>query len=150
MDPPVVLRLFGYGPEAGVGVDGQNEIDVEFSQWDGTAGDINADFTLYPSVLKKNGASSYNDNFKIAAPSATSTTVRYQWSAKQVTWTIMAGTVPIGSTQNVLKTETYSGTAANIPQSPMPVGINLWSYQDLPTHPWNIVISDFQIAPQQG
>ena len=33
MDPSVVLGLFPYGPFAGIGADGTNELDQEFSFW---------------------------------------------------------------------------------------------------------------------
>lgn len=150
MDPPVVLGLFNYGPEVGIGTDGENEIDTEFSQWDHTAGRINADFTLYPPTghLKSNTASTWEDNFEIAPPSANTTTVRFDWTATRVTWTIMAGTVPIKRTANVIKTDTYTGGDADIPQVPLPIAMNLWSFKALPTHPWDITISDFQFVPK--
>lgn len=48
LDPHAVLGLFPYGPEHGIGVDGENEIDVEFSRWADTlcGGGCNADFTI--------------------------------------------------------------------------------------------------------
>ena len=51
MDPHAVLGLFPYRPEHGIGRDGENEIDVEFSKWGNTlcGGSCNADFTIYPS-----------------------------------------------------------------------------------------------------
>jgi len=33
-DKNVVLGLFPYGPAAGIGADGTNEIDIEYSRWD--------------------------------------------------------------------------------------------------------------------
>ncbi|RYZ91168.1 MAG: hypothetical protein EOO68_24080, partial [Moraxellaceae bacterium] len=39
----VVLGLFPYGPAAGIGVDGENEIDIEFSKWDDPNSGNNAD-----------------------------------------------------------------------------------------------------------
>ncbi|MGH9588582.1 MAG: family 16 glycosylhydrolase [Acidobacteriaceae bacterium] len=150
MDPPIVLGLFSYGPERGIGVDGENEIDTEFSQWNGNAGRINADFTLYPSTghHKEKTASAWEDNFEVTAPTAATTTVRVNWTPTRVTWTIMAGSVPINRTANVLKTDTYTGEAANIPQVPLPMAMNLWTFKALPTHPWNITIVDFKFVPR--
>ena len=150
MDPPIVLGLFTFGPERGIGVDGENEIDIEFSQWDGTAGRINADFTLYPSTghRKQKTASAWEHNFEVAAPTAATTTVRVNWTPTRVTWTIMAGTVPINRTASVLKTDTYTGEAANIPQVPLPMAMNLWTFRAFPTHPLDITIADFQFVPR--
>src|SRR5580698_4484580 len=50
MDPTTVIGLFTYGPADHVGTNAENEIDVEFSKWNGTCHDCNADFTVYPST----------------------------------------------------------------------------------------------------
>ena len=47
-EPWIVLGLFPYGPAAGIGGDGTNEIDIEYSVW-GHAGGPNADWTDYPA-----------------------------------------------------------------------------------------------------
>jgi len=36
IDKSTVLGLFPYGPKAGIGVDAENEIDIEFSKWNNT------------------------------------------------------------------------------------------------------------------
>ena len=60
----------------------------------------------------------------------------------------MAGTVPLGTTKDVLKTDTFDGTATSVPQSAMPVGMNLWSFKIAPTHPVEIIIRNFQFVPR--
>jgi hypothetical protein len=47
-DKNVVLGLFPYGPAAGIGSDGTNEIDIEYSRW-GRASGPNGDWTNYPA-----------------------------------------------------------------------------------------------------
>ena len=42
---------------------------------------------------------------------------------------MMKGAQPIGTVADVIKTETYSSTATNIPQVAAPVGINLWCFK---------------------
>jgi hypothetical protein len=42
----VVLGLFPYGPAAGIGVSGTNEIDIEYAFW-GNPNGVNADWTDY-------------------------------------------------------------------------------------------------------
>jgi hypothetical protein len=55
-DKNVVLGLFPYGPAAGIGGDGTNEIDIEYSFWGHADGD-NGDWTDYPaSVLAERHA----------------------------------------------------------------------------------------------
>lgn len=152
MDSPVVLGLFTYGPQNGIGVDGEDEIDTEFSNWDGIFGTtpVNADFTVYPTTGHRNkkGRSSWEDDFHVGAPSSTETTVRMTWTSTSITWTIMAGDIPIGTTSNVIKTDTYNGTTTSIPQVACPLGMNLWPYKSLPTNNWEIVIENFQFVAQ--
>jgi hypothetical protein len=154
MEPPIVLGLFTYGPVKRIGGDGENEIDTEFSNWNGTATPANtrADFTSYPATGQRKGKQSpeaaHENNFYIASPSTKTTTVRMTWSPTTIVWTIMAGTVPLGTTQHVLKTDTFSGTVTSVPQTPCPLGMNFWSFKVPPTAPAEVVIQDFQFAAQ--
>jgi hypothetical protein len=57
----------------------------------------------------------------------------------------MSGNQPIGTTANVLKTSTYRpSNKANIPQQPIPVGINLWAYTAVPATNQSVVVQSFQ------
>src|ERR1700722_197489 len=47
-DKNVVLGLFPYGPAAGIGADGTNEIDIEYARWGQPSGP-NGDWTDYPA-----------------------------------------------------------------------------------------------------
>jgi hypothetical protein len=148
MEPSTVLGLFTYGPANRIGVDGENEIDMEFSQWNKTCGGCNADFTVYPSTghRKPNGAPSWEDNFHING--STLTTARMEWASDRITFTIMKGVQPMGATKDVLKTETYSSKTKNIPQDASPVGINLWCFEKTPARNQFVVARDFEFAPQ--
>jgi len=145
MDPVTVLGLFPYGPENGIGIDGSNEIDIEFSQWANTCA-CNADFTVYPSVYH-GGQSSFNRDFTVNK-GKNLTTARMQWSSSSVIFTIMSGDQPIGTTADVLQTATFrpSDTAA-IPQQPLPVGMNLWAFNALPSTDQSVIIRSFQYVP---
>ena len=145
MDPVTVLGLFPYGPANGIGVDGSNEIDIEFSQWDNTCG-CNADFTVYPSVYN-HGKSSFNRNFSVTNGTSL-TTARMVWSSSSIVFTVMSGVQPIGTTANVLQTATYKPTnTANIPQQPLPVGMNLWAFQAVPADEQSVIVQSFQYVP---
>jgi hypothetical protein len=148
MDKSTVLGLFSYGPAKHIGVDGENEIDIEFSQWNRTCGGCDADFTVYPSTgnRKPGGAPSWEDNFYVRGGSLT--TARMEWTSGQIVFTIMSGVQPIGTTESVLRTKTYVSNATNIPQDGSPVGINLWCFQTTPAKDQSVVIRDFQFMPQ--
>jgi len=150
MDPTTVLGLFTYGPTHHIGVDAENEVDIEFSQWNHTCKDCNADFTVYPSTgnRKPNGVSAWEDNFHVSGENLT--TARMEWSSDHIVFTLMKGVQPIGTAADVIKTETYSSTVTNIPQVAAPVGINLWCFKSTPAKDQSVVIRDFQFVAQSG
>ena len=147
MDLPIVLGLFTYGPQNSIGLDGTNEINIEFSKWGTSTGTENVDFTVYPATAYRNaGNPSSDQTYYITPPGSSSatTTVRFVWSSTSINWYVMSGTVGVNSAPtNVLKSYTYNGTTSSIPQVACPVGINLWSWNALPTNPWNIIIESF-------
>jgi hypothetical protein len=150
MDPTTVLGLFTYGPTHHIGVDAENEIDIEFSQWNNTCKGCNADFTVYPSTgnRKPKGVSAWEDNFHVSGENLT--TARMEWTPDHIVFTVMKGVQPIATTADVVKTETYSSTAINIPQVASPVGINLWCFKQTPAKDQAVVIRDFQFVAQSG
>jgi hypothetical protein len=146
MDPTTVLGLFTYGPTHHLGADAENEIDIEFSQWNKTCHDCNADFTVYPSTgnRKPNGLSAWEDNFRVSGDNLT--TARTEWYPDHIVFTLMRGVHPIGTVADIIKTETYTSTATNIPQVPTPVGINLWCFKQTPAKDQSVVIRDFRFV----
>lgn len=153
MDKSTVLGLFTYGPARHVGVDAENELDIEFSKWNNTCHGCNADFTVYPATgnRKSGGSSSWEDNFHFDnshIAGETLTTARMEWTADQVVFTIMKGMQPIGTVADVLKTETYRSKPSDIPQVASPVGINLWCFKETPLSDQSVVIRDFQFMPR--
>lgn len=150
MDPTTVLGLFTYGPTHHIGTDAENEIDIEFSQWNKTCHDCNADFTVYPSTgnRKPKGVSAWEDNFRVSGDNLT--TARMEWSADHIVFTLMKGIHAIGAVADVIKTETYSSDATNIPQVAAPVGINLWCFKQTPAKDQAVVIRDFQFVAHSG
>ncbi|HTW32032.1 MAG TPA: glycoside hydrolase family 16 protein [Candidatus Sulfotelmatobacter sp.] len=147
MDPTTVLGLFPYGPTHHIGADAENEIDIEFSQWNKTCHGCNADFTVYPSTgnRKPNGDSAWEDNFYVSGENLT--TARMEWSPDHIVFTLMKGVHAIGAVADVMKTETYTSTATNIPQLAFPVGVNLWCFKQTPAKDQSVIIREFQYAP---
>ena len=144
MDPTTVLGLFSYGPVHHIGADAEDEIDIEFSQWNKTCQPCNADFTVYPATghHKPKGVSAWEDNFRVSG--GTLTTARFEWFADHIVFTLMNGVQPIGTVADVIKTETYTSDATNIPQVAAPVGINLWCFKQTPAQDQSVVIRKFQ------
>ena len=148
MDPTTVLGLFPYGPAHRIGVNAENEIDIEFSQWNNTCHGCNADFTVYPATghRRPKGKSAWEDNFRVAGGNFT--TARMEWFRDHIVFTLMNGMQPIGKTGEVIKTETYSSNPSDIPHEPMPVGINLWCFEKTPVKDQEVIIRSFEFEPK--
>jgi hypothetical protein len=145
-DKNIVLGLFPYGPAAGIGADGTNEIDIEYSRW-GQANGVNGDWTDYPSSGKTIGELSYSFSLD-----STLSTSRFIWTNASIQSSLIGGLQPVDSTTGLIKTWTYAPKtpATNIPQSPMPLGMNLWCFDAPPSNGQGIeiVIRDFQFIPE--
>lgn len=150
-DPTTVLGLFNYGPKAGIGVDAENEIDIEFSQWNNTCHGCNADFTFYPATGNKS-LGPMEDNFTYNPNGSTLTTARFEWSSTKIIGTIMSGLQPLGTTANVLQTLTFAPPdyTARIPQVPLPLAMNLWCFRATPTSNQEVILRNFQFQPQSA
>ena len=174
MDPHIVVGLFPYGPANGQGQDGQNEIDVEFSNWDGQASqgaNQNLDFTVYPSDYENDEDN--EQDMDVPTPSTATTTARFVWSSTEIQFYLMAGTIPITSAPtNVIQNSGYvilnpsgsvtsSGTGPAewtftgngspstwIPQGSYLVGMNLWNFNGKPSTGTTVVYQSFgYLAP---
>src|SRR5579862_6696571 len=145
-DKNIVLGLFPYGPAAGIGADGTNEIDIEYSRW-GQANGVNGDWTDYPNSGKTIGELSYNFTLD-----STLSTSRMIWTSASIQDFLIGGLQPVDSTTGLIKTWTYApqNASTNIPQNPMPLGMNLWCFDGPPSNgqPIEIVIRDFQFVPE--
>jgi hypothetical protein len=141
-DKNVVLGMFPYGPAAGIGADGTNEIDIEYSRW-GQANGPNGDWTDYPASGSTIGELSYT--FSLGG--ATLSTSRFVWSTTSITSSLLAGLQPIDGKTGLIKEWTYMppNPTVNIPQQALPLGMNLWCFDAPPSdgNPVEIVIRDF-------
>jgi hypothetical protein len=146
MDKSTVLGLFPYGPVHKIGSDAEDEIDIEFSKWNDTCHGCNADFTVYPATghHRPEGKSAWEDNFHVSGGNRT--TARMEWFPDHIVFTLMNGIQSIGKTGEVIKTETYSSSASDIPQQAVPVGINLWCFQQTPAKEQAVVIRSFDFV----
>jgi len=150
---PSVLGLFPYGPQARVGVDGEDELDIEFSKWNHTlcAGRCNADFTFYPnSGHRRLGPT--EDDFHVGLGGARLTTARLIWTSTRVTAIVMEGLQPLTRTVHVVHRWSFAPKdfLARIPQHPVPVGMNLWCYEQRPTSDQTVVIRSFAFLARRA
>ena len=148
-DKNVVLGLFPYGPAAGIGSDGTNEIDIEYARW-GQASGPNGDWTDYPASGTTIGELSYS--FSLAP--ATLSTSRLVWSSTSIADALLSGLQPIDGTTGLIKSWTYApaNPTVNVPQQALPLGMNLWCFDSPPSdgNPVEIVIRDFVFVPAGG
>jgi len=141
-----VLSGFTYGPDHGYGVDGENELDVEFAKWNVTGNQYNGDFTYYPITGHK--GSNVNRNWTYTG--GTTCTCRIDWSPTSVVSSIWSGTVATNaptSSANVTWTYTNSNLIT-IPQHVAPFIFNLWAFGQLPTQAVDVTVKNFQFIPQ--
>ena len=146
-DKNVVLGLFPYGPAAGIGTDGTNEIDIEYSFW-GQPNGTNGDFTDYPASGNTIGELS----FSFSLNGSTFSTSRFIWTQNSIQDFLLSDFQAIGSTTGLIKTWTYApnNPTVNIPQQALPLGINLWCFNAPPSDGKNVevVIRDFEFVPE--
>src|SRR5436190_232039 len=138
-DKNVVLSLFPYGPAAGIGGDGTNEIDIEYSRW-GVANGPNGDWTDYPASGTKIAELSYT--FTLGG--STLSTSRFVWTTTSITSSLLGGLVAVGANDGLIKTWTNmpANPTVNIPQQALPLGMNLWCFDTPPSNgqPVEIII----------
>lgn len=144
LDPNVVLGLFTY-PTANVGPDGTNEIDIEAARW-GVSGNPAGNYTVYPAV----GGRPYTTHpFAFTLP-GDHTTQRFTWQSKSIFFQSLNGHTDTNKNEYANWTFTPANPLQDIPQTPVPVHINLWLFQGhAPTNgqPVEVVIRQFKYTP---
>ncbi|RFZ92319.1 hypothetical protein D0C36_12865 [Mucilaginibacter conchicola] len=136
----IVLGLFDYS-----GIDGRDEIDIEFARWGNDAWP-NLNYTIFPKVGDPATPASYSQNF--TTPGGTYTTHRFKRTASSVVFKSLYG-FQDGDT-NLFLTKTFTSPATSISSKSMPVLLNLWCYNGLaPSNgqPVEIVIHEFKFTP---
>jgi hypothetical protein len=146
LDKNVVVGLYPYGPEAGIGSDGQNEIDIEYARW-GNASYPNGNYTVYPPT--GTGSSEITFDFTLTG---TYTTSRFTWTSTKIDFATLSGFEPPESTAGLIKAWTFSPATptTKVPQQALPLGMNLWCFESPPSNGQNveIIVRDFAFVPQ--
>lgn len=125
LDPNVILGLFNY-PVPGMGPDGTNEIDIEYSRW-GDPASLPGSSTIYPArigIVPPSATTSF-----AVPPGLTDTTQRFEWTSSAVNIQCLRGhqSAARRDKQREYARWTFAPTDHNrLPQLPLPVHINLW------------------------
>jgi hypothetical protein len=148
LDKNVVLGLFPYGPQAGIGADGTNEIDIEYARWGNSSWD-DGNWTIYPNSGSTVGETTFNFSL-----SSTYTTSSFVWTGTGISFMSQEGIKPLGDSSGLVKKWTYapSNPTVNIPQRAMPLGMNLWLCSGCGGTPSNgqaveIIVRSFEFVP---
>ena len=150
-DPNIVLGLFDY-PNPGQGPDGTNEIDIEYSRW-GKPAALPASTTIYPATAAqaKLGPPAVSYAFPVP-PGLSDTTQCSTRTARSVRIQCRRGHSPT-KTGDYARWLFHPSNPQRLPQSPLPVHINLWLFQGEP--PVNgqgveVVVKRFTFIPSSG
>ncbi len=143
-DPNIVLGLFNY-PDPDVGPDGTNEIDIEFARW-GVASNPIDNFTIFPA---KEGVRPTSVSFPLVLRGAGQSVHTFNWTSTSILFQSFNGRRATGPPQ-VSWLFQPSNPNNRIPQSLLPVHLNLWLFQGKP--PINgqeveIVVRSFHFTP---
>lgn len=143
-DPNLVLGLFNY-PEEDVGPDGTNEIDIEFARW-GEPDNPILNYTIFPA---REGVRPTSVSFPLALRGAGQSTHTFDWSATSILFQSFNGRKATGTplASYFFAPKNYQ---SRIPQSLLPVHLNLWLFQGKP--PLNgqeveIIVRSFRFTP---
>lgn len=142
LDRNAVLGLFTF-PDEDVGPSGTNEIDIEFARWGSKTNPNVLNWTVYPPEL---GPRSTNHHVPMALKTAASSH-SFIWNASSVAFASHQGYAGDGGK---LIARWTTGPATEIPQSSVPVHINLWLLDGKAPadgKPVEIVIRNFAFTP---
>jgi MYXO-CTERM domain-containing protein len=146
LDKNVVVGLFPYGPAGGLGVSGNNEIDIEFARW-GNSAWPNGNYTVWPPT----GSTTGSHTFEFSLAGGTSITTRFVWSSTEIDFATLGGFVAVDAATGLIDAWTFApaNPTTRITQEAMPLGMNLWCYDNPPSDGQNveIIVRDFQFVP---
>jgi MYXO-CTERM domain-containing protein len=146
LDKNVVVGLFPYGPAGGLGSSGNNEIDIEFARWGNDAWP-NGNYTVWPP----SGSTTASHTFAFSLDGGTSITTRFTWSSTKIDFATLSGFVAVDASSGLVDSWTFAPAdpSSRITQEAMPLGMNLWCFENPPSDGQDveIVVRDFQFVP---
>jgi hypothetical protein len=146
-DRNVVLGLFNYPSSSAIGPDGTNEIDIEFAQWGDANNQNRLNWTVYPPAL---GPNPTHKEVQLTL-TGDATTHRFDWTSTGVFYHSFYGYQDSGNANLMAKwNDAPTKPAKKIPQTPIPVHMNLWLFDGhapADGQPVEVVIRSFKFAP---
>jgi hypothetical protein len=146
LDKSIVLGLFNY-PTRDVGGDGTNEIDIEFARW-AIATAPNGNFTVWPAKRERK-QTSHTYEFALKG---TATTQRFTWSPRSILFQSLSGYRDDDRAEIARCAFAPADYEDAIPQSPLPLHINLWLFRGTPPEDGKeveIVIRSVTFTPEK-
>lgn len=145
LDKNVVFGFFPYTTPS-VGVNGTNEIDIEFASW-GNDDFSRGHWAVWPSV---DGNSKTSHSFDMT-PNTGLSTHRFTWTSRQVSFRALKGLTDDNIGSYADWTFAPQDYLVRIPQSPLPLHLNMWLFDGKP--PANgqeveMVISELKFIPE--
>lgn len=147
LDPNVVLGLFTY-PTANVGPDGTNEIDIEYARW-GVNSNPAGNYSVYPVTIPLTYPKYTTHPFAFTLP-GDHTTQRFTWRSTSIFFQSLNGHTDTNKNEYANWTFAPANPSQDIPQTAVPVHINLWLFQGHPPtngQPVEVVIRQFKYTP---
>lgn len=141
-DKNVVLGMFNYPPPS-VGPDGTNEIDIEYATWGGAQAN-HGNWTVWPA---NQGPSNTSQAFD-AGPNSSDSVQSFDWTSQRVTFAAQAAG---SATPYASWSYAPSDYIHAIPQSSLPIHINLWAFQGTPPSDGKdveVVLTGFKFTPE--
>ncbi len=146
-DPNIVLGLFNY-PTRDVGVDGTNEIDLEFAHWGRPDSNV-GNYTVWPPTKNvKHGSKTYP-----IVLTGDYTTHRFTWSSTKLTFQSLHGHRDDDESTFAEWTYAPENPTAYIPQEPLRYHLNLWLFHGQPPRdgkPVEIIIRSMKFTPENA
>jgi hypothetical protein len=143
LDKNVVFGLFNYS-----GVDGRDEMDIEFAKW-GNAANNNTNYTIYPAQSASSPAD-WHTTFNTTLSGGTYTTQRFTRNSSNSVFFQQLGGFQTGNTNQIDSVTCYN-PPNSISTLSMPVHMNLWLFQgSAPTNNSQVelIIHSFTFTPQ--
>lgn len=144
LDPNVVLGLFDY-PTPEIGLDGTNEIDIEFSRW-GNPASPPGNYTVFP---ERAGLPPASQTFAVP-PGSLDTMHRFVRDGGRVNFQSLRGLRGDDAGEFAHWTYQPADAAARIPRQATPLHLNLWLYRGKPPQDGReveIVVKQFSFTP---
>lgn len=126
LEKNVVFGFFPYTTPS-IGVDGTNEIDVEFGSW-GNDELLRGHWAVWPANAG-NTKTSYSFDM---TPNTGFSTHRFTWTSRQVSFRVLTGLTDDDSGSYANWTFAPQDSLVRIPQNPLPLHLNMWLFNGKP------------------